>query len=297
MPNATERAFRYIAFLTLVVVASGCATAPESGPEEAPANSGLLRQVASRLPGVYVSLSGDDQPVQQLRVEQAGGGEPGTLTLRLVQGGSTEQAKRTFGLRLTPTSMAARLDGELALLDASGATRRSCPMRFQAGGEGLIGETDPSTCRFGEGQEAVGLLKEIAFDGRRLVIGDRLVDPADGETRGDDQVITFLPAPAFEGWAGVRDGDRWRVAEPFRTAPGNEASAPVDAAGMPLGFSVALNYYRYAREDEAILLRLTLSDSTSGKILGEAWAEPGSETIGLALPEIQVGISRNGAPQ
>lgn len=287
IPNGHSRTAVAGLPITLLLLAA-CATSGPSGPELPSA----LARIEATLPGRYVSVTGDGAPAQSLTIESRSGTDPATLDFEMRQRGD-DGGTRRFGLKIGSGSGPNRFDGEFAPLDSVGNAVRSCAMRFHVRDEGLIGETDPAECRFGEGDEATGLLKEIAFDGRRLVIGERLVDPQDGSGRKRDEILTFLPAPDYSGWLGVRDGhgEDWRVARELALAPG-EAAEPLDAAEMTLGVRLDLNYYRMERDEEAILMRLTVTDSDSGELIGEAWAAPGSPSIGLALPELQVGLDR-----
>lgn len=273
----------------LSLLLAGCAATSETpGPSEEP--SGVLQQIGARLPGNYISIRREDRPSQSLLVERRASSEPGSLALSMIQTDADGGNVRRYGLILEPGAIENRLEGRFALLGENGQTRRSCSMAFHLTGKGLVGETDPASCRFGEGPEMVGLLKEIAFDGRRISIGDRLVDPQSGELRGDDRVIHFLPAPAFSGWLGVREGEEWRVARDFSLKMG-ERIEPIDAAEMSLGVAVELDYYRMERGDADTLMRLTVTEPSTGKVIAESWSEPGSGTIGLALPDLQVGLT------
>lgn len=278
----------------LLSVLAGCATT-SGPPAPAEAPSPILRELAERLPGEYVSVRGQDSPAQILRVEVRNGGGEDRLGLLMVQQEAGANRDRRFGLQLEPAAIANRLEGRFALLEGGDQVRRSCPMDFHLTGQALVGETDPASCRFGEGAETVGLLKEIAFDGRQISIGDRLVDPETGESLGEDLVIRFLPAPEYSGWLGVREGDEWRVASDF-TLPMGEGIEPLDAAEMSLGVSLELAYYQIDARGEgtdATLLRLSVTELSTGRIIAESWAEPGSRRIGLALPDFQVGLERN----
>lgn len=268
---------------------AGCAAGPQPG-ESQPTPS-ALQQITDRLPGRYVSVLEADQPVQSLMIERRSS-EPEALALKMTQGSPDSDDRRHYGLKLASGSIESRLDGEFALLDAAGQARRSCSMRFGLGRDGLVGKTNPRSCRFGDGPETVGLLKEIAFDGRRVVIGDRLVDPETGQSRGLDQVITFLPVATFSGWVGVREGEEWRIARDFELKPGHGAIEPLDAADMNLGIAIELNYYRMSRAQDAVLLRLTATDPETGELVAEAWSSPSARSIGLALPGLQVGLGR-----
>lgn len=293
MPMRPDNHRRIAAFCALAwamsLVLTGCATtdSPGSATREAPPPA--LQQIAARLPGGYVSVRKDDRSAQTLDIAHRPGETHDKLKLSMVQQDIDGGNIRRYGLELEPTAVENRLDGRFALLDEADRVQRSCPMRFHLTDKGLVGETEPGDCLFGQGPEAVGLLKEILFDGRRITIGDRLIDPDSGESRGDDRVIDFLPAPVFDGWLGVREGGEWRVARNFELRAG-EAVEPQDAADMSLGHRVELQYYRMERNDSAILMRLSVVDSESGEVTAEAWAEPGSSNLGVALPDLQVGL-------
>lgn len=272
--------------LAAALALGGCAVTPSA--EEPEHSSAVLQQIAARLPGDYLSVREDDLGARTLTIERRSGDGVTGLALSMIQSGGGEV--RRYGIRLEPGAMDNRLDGEFALLDSRGSARRSCPMAFHLNEQGLVGETDPASCRFGEESESVGLLKEIAFDGSTLRIGDRLVDPETGEPLGPDQIIRFLPSRAFSGWLGVREGEEWRVARDFKLQTGGDIE-PLDAAQMSLGVSITLNYYRMERGSDETLMRLTVTELRTGRVVAESWAAPGSATIGLVLPDLQVGLS------
>lgn len=271
------------------IALAGCASTAPTSDDTRDQPPPILRQAAAGLPGEYVSIRDGDRTVQRLRIETRSATAPNALGLLMVQTDRDGSNARRFGLQLEPTDVDHRLAGNFAILDGRGQSRRSCPMRFHVTGEGLVGETDPESCEFGEGDEAVGVLKEIAFGGRRITIADRLVDPDSQASLGADQVIRFLPAVEFSGWLGVRESSDWRVAREFSIRVGQRLE-PLDAADMSLGLALALDYYRMEREDAAPMLRLTVVDAESGEVIAESWAEPGSGSIGLALEELQVGL-------
>lgn len=267
----------------------GCATAPQTSTDpDRP--SPVLQQIAARLPGEYVSIQDENRPVQSLSIERRSGAEPDEVAFSLIQADAGGENQRRYGLSLQTAGIENRLDGRFALLNPQGRARRSCPMKFHVTDQGLVGETDPASCRFGEGAEAVGLLKEMAFDGQSIRIGDRLVEAESGEPRGEDQVIRFFRARQFSGWLGIRDGEEWRIARDFGLRPGVGVE-PLDAADMSLGVLIELNYYRMERGNDDILLRLTVTDVESGETIAESWAAPGSRNIGVALPDLQVGLN------
>lgn len=273
----------------LAVVLSGCAatTTTESASEAQPPP--LLRQLAAGLPGEYVSVRETDGSAQRLRIDARAGSKARSVGLLMIQSDRDGSNERRYGLQLEPTEVDNRLAGRFAILDRNGQARRSCTMRFHVTSQGLVGQTDPESCQFGEGEESVGVLKEMAIQGRRLTIADRLVDPASGNSLGTDQVIRFLPAVAFSGWLGVREGGDWRVAQDFSLRIGDRVE-PLDAADMSLGVAVSLDYYRMERASATTMLRLTATDIETGEVVAESWAEPGSGSIGLALPKLQIGL-------
>ncbi len=275
----------WLSVAALVLLLGGCAITPGAETPERP--SPVLQQIAARLPGDYLSVREDGLDSRALSIERRNSADATGLAFSMVQSGGGNV--HHYGLRLDRGPMANRLDGEFALLGSRGQVRRSCPMDFHLSEQGLVGETDPASCRFGEESEAVGLLKEIAFDGSLLRIGDRLVDPETSEPLGPDQIIRFLPSRTFSGWLGVREGEEWRVARDFSLQTGTDIE-PLDAADMSLGLSIALNYYRMERGSDETLMRLTVTELRTGKVLAESWAAPGSATIGVALPDLQVGL-------
>lgn len=282
--------------IALVLLLPACASLPsqtDSSSSTQQAQSALLDELAVRLTGDYASVqSRHSGTQQQLLIRRHPGSEAGHLGLLLSQRATDGGPDRHFGLQFRPGELETRLDAILTLLDENQRPRRSCSMVFHVAAARLVGETDPAQCLFGSEEQQVGLLKEIAFDGQQLSIADRVVNPWSGEALGEDQVIHFLPAPVYGGWAGVRDGDGWRIGRGYQLQPGQAALELVDAARMSLGIQAQLAYYRMAREDGRILLRLTVSDSQSKQVLAEAWAEPGSASLGLAGPGLQLGMNQ-----
>lgn len=269
-----------------------CATSP--GPEPtAPPLSTELQQVAAALPGRYVSTLSRNRtgPAQTLDIEHRSTGNENAIGLLMRQGSAgDERAARRFGLTLAAGQSAGRLDGRFAPLDDDGRAIASCDMRFRLAAGGLVGATDPSQCRFGSGETARGLLKEISFDGTRLVVGDRIV--SDGGTAAPDRIVTFLPSRRYTGWVGLREGERWRIAREISLRPDGRTLRPTDAADMALGVDLRLAYYRLEGESSELMLRLTVLDPESGEPLAEAWSEPRSHSLGLVLPDLQVGLRR-----
>ena len=289
---ALRRALRLLTVaLPLVFILGGCADMA-TRKDTSPANNNLrlLEQIAGRMPGDYTSAGSHDSPGQLLSIQPRTGADSTTLELLITQYSPGDEHRRRFVLSLMPAEIADRLDGSLTLLDAANRPRHSCRMKFHATSQSLVGETSPRECLFGQGDEQVGLLKEISFDGDRIDIGDRLINAQTGQAQTPDQVITFLPALHYSGWAGERDGSDWRVAREFTLVPGHAGVQLRDAAGMALGKTARLAYYRLDGNSNMDLLRLTITNSDSGEQIAEAWAEPGSNSIGLSLPDFQIGL-------
>ena len=281
----------------LVVMLAGCAAPPDRESDEAdPASA---ERVARMLVGNYAgraSTGTSDADAAELvrldaRIERIG---PGSVETSLSQR-QGDGPVRNFILIFRPTAVATRLEGSFSPVDAQGRPAGSCPIEVSVQRDGFVARTDAETCRFGAGGDEVALIKEIAHDGQRLVIGDRVVDPRSGESRMADRVLQLERVRAYSGWAGVRDpgaedsGGAWRVADEISIDSDGLALDPEDAADMPLGITLDLAPYR-VRDGEPPVLRLRVFDSTSGDLLGQAWSDPLAIRIGLALPSVQVGL-------
>lgn len=288
-----NRACRIAPPLLALGLIAGCATTPE--PETRPDQRAhpVLQELAGLLPGYYVTpaRAGGGQRLA-LEVASDPTASPHELRLLMVQKhlDQPDQASRQFEWLLeAPDHVQDRLQGSFAPMDAAGRVQRRCSMQVNLRRDGLTAQTNPAECSFGQGDRMTGLLKEIAFDGTQLVIGDRLVSLPAGEPVGNDQVTRFMLSRQFSGWAGVRDGSDWRMASTIGLRTGQTEILPHDAAGMELGLSVTLNHYLMSR-GERIKLRMTVSDSETGELLGEAWADADARSIGIALPDLQVGL-------
>jgi len=252
-------------------------------------------RVAQMLVGSYagtVSRSGRNGPASdaltrlEARVERV---STEGVAVMLEQRTGDRQA-RNFRLILRPTALATRLEGSFSPLDPQGGVAGECPLEVSVQSDGFVARTSPSTCRFGQDGETVALVKEIAHDGDRLIIGDRVVDPESGEPRMPDRVLELERVHRFAGWAGVRDGgESWRVAEDIELESDGLEVEPEDAGGMTLGLALELAPHR-VRDDQPPVLRLRVFDTASGNLLGQAWADSAATRIGLALPDLQVGF-------
>ncbi len=280
--------------LLMAVLLSACATVPEDR-NAAPLLDPTLVEMTARLPGDYTTVLTrserlDGQHPLLMNIEPQPGSGPDRLEFLMTQldhGGSP----RMFVLAIEATADQQSPEGYFAPLDSAGQVHRQCELQFSLQREGFSASTNPDTCRFGEGNQSTGLLKEIAFDGNHLVIGDRLVNLSTGEPLADDQIHAFSPVRAFSGWAGRREGDGWHRSTPFELHSGDDQIDLVDAAGMSLGMSVNLHLHDPGRDQDPIL-RMTVSDSDSGEVIAQGWADPDAESLGIALPDIQIGLQR-----
>ena len=283
------------AALALLVLA-GCAA---NGPDRRGAEAGLgpAERVAAVLVGRYAGRFRDgDARAHTVRLHaEVGRADAGGVPVRIAQR-SGDGAARRFGLVFEPTGVPTRLEGRLSPLDDEGEAMGACPLTVEVRDDGFVATTTAATCRFGEGTRTRGLIKEIAHDGHRLVIADRVVGP-DGDRIGPDRVLELRRVRAFVGWAGIRDSGSatWRVAQPFRLESDGVARDPVDAAGMPLGISLELAPHRM-REGKPPVLRLRVFDHASGELLAQSWADPAATRIGVALPRVQVGLELRDEP-
>jgi hypothetical protein len=290
MPRRTERV---AALLAAGLLLAGCATAPEPPPVARPGTDALVDALAERLTGTYAGRAPGAAMATvrlQVRPQSAPGTRPARLEL-LQTVGSGEPRRFLLALVASPT-VPGQLAGAFSPLDAAGQRQGECPLTGSARDGGVVLTTSAATCRFGSGDGEVALVKEIAFDGERLVIGDRVLG-ADGRTVTADSLMEFLPVHRYTGWAGRRDAgaDAWRRADGLALDSDGRGTTLRDAGGMPLGLELELAPY-WPEADAAVLLRLRVFDSASGELLGQAWADPGATRVGLAVDGVQVGLER-----
>lgn len=285
--------WRIVTLAVLAMVLTACATTPESDDDRPARPHPALQELAAILPGHFVTPTRQGSNHQlHLEVIADPSAPPEQLRLVLVQtrNDRPDEPPRQFQWQIeSAADDDDRLQGEFAPLDAAGQIQRRCTMDVDLRREGLTAQTDPTECSFGEGEQLTGLLKEIAFDGSQLVIGDRLLRLPSGESVGNDQITRFMPARIFTGWAGVRDGTEWRMATGLELSTDASGVEPRDASTMSLGFRVDVHHYEMARSDQ-VKLRLSVTDTESGDLVGEAWADADARAIGLALPDLQVGL-------
>jgi len=287
----TTHEFFGLALPAALLLLAGCATVPDDRAADRPsAEARALIEISQALPGEYLSSrnrrqrEADEAPLR-ISIETLPSDRLGQAGFMLSQR-QGDGPTRHFLVAMDVEDQG-RIGGAFAPVDENGQVRRRCDMRFSLHSNGFSGETDPQTCRFGADQ-STGLLKEIAFDGTLLVIADRLIDLESGESLASDQVHRFVRIRPYAGWAGRLEGNNWRLVRQLDLATG-EAREPADAANMSLGLHLELEAIEL-QEGEEIVLRLNVSDSETGAVLGQAWADPDAESLGLALPDIQIGL-------
>ncbi len=278
----------------LALLLTACA-APRAAPDSADTQGSIaVEPVVALLVGQYAGLSwldGEPGAPVQLSVERESN-VPGGAILQMRQ---TDAAglERRFRISLAATSLATRLNGSFEPLGADGQPSGQCALEWIVRPRGVLARTEASSCRFGSGDGALGLIKEIAHDGERLVIADRVVAAGTDRAVQLDRMLEVARVRAFRAWAGSRDGDAepWRMASDFELRSDGGLVRPRDSAGMPLGMELDLALHRIAPQGPTVL-RLRAFDIDSGALLGQAWADPGAVRIGLALPQLQVGLER-----
>jgi len=268
---------------------AGCAA---TGAPTSTSDSQLTRivdELSRVLPGRYSRVQDRDSapsPGELVVSTEQLEDSDGLLALLTQQ---TSEGTRRFLVEIDGQLGPDRLGGTFAPVDASGHSRQRCAMTFHLRTGGLVGRTDPDQCRFGSEESQTALLKEVAFDGRRIVVGDRVIRVADGELAVPEQIAAFYRSRQFQGRAALREGGSWRQAAPFALDTTAVRITPGDAAAMSLGIELELAFYR---TNEApghdILLRLSAFDGETGELVGRAWSAADSVYIGITLPRLQV---------
>lgn len=285
-----------IVLVTGALILSACAT-NLSRNDEATAGSetgaiGELEALAARMPGRYGAARrlDEESPGVQMTLS-ARFGDNSDLLLELRE--ERESRQRGFILALERVGPSPFIPGRFIPLQSDGtASARGCRMRFRLRGDVISGETDPAQCRFGTGEQAVGLLKEIALDGSQIVIADQLSTPG-GDADAEPDILRLHRLGEFRGQVRVRDrdGSGWRTAERMAVDVGGRRIEPVDAAGMSLGILVGLDLIAGQQPGEP-LLYLQVTEARTGQVLGQSWGEPQAARIGLALERVQVDLER-----
>lgn len=289
-----------LAALAAGLLLGGCA-GPAAGPKPRPGAGlgGPVVATAERLIGDYAGLSWLEgraaDPVSLAITPQAVSPQAAALELLQRDAGGAE---RRFRISLETTAIPIRLGGAFEPLGPDGNALGRCALEVTLRADGILARTDPATCRFGVGRDAVGLLKEIAFDGRRLLIVDRVIQQTDAAAPVPDRSLELWRLQRYAGWSGRRDGaaDPWRMARKFTIQSDGGVVALVDAADIGLGVELDLGLHRISADGPTVL-RLRAFERGSGRLLGQVWADPEATHLGLALDDFQVGLKRIDAPR
>jgi len=282
--------------LVLVAFLTACATVAEQDPTT---TSPLLQQISASATGDFSTSLDDTDPALLLTVSS----EPlvpanRELTLNLFQQSSDAPARRfRLSLKTTDVASAYPLSGTLAPLLPNGRAIAECPVVVRTSSMGLSVMTEAASCQFGTGNERVGLAKELLFSGSQVRIADRLVSLA--QTGQDDVPLTelrFYRLNRYTGWIGVSEGGQWRIAREIQVDTANGRIEPLDAAGMSLGVIIQLDQTMLEGASEQPIVRLTILNAKEETTLARSWSEPGAQRIGIATPQVQVGLERVRTP-
>ncbi|HMA99221.1 MAG TPA: hypothetical protein VKO38_07195 [Wenzhouxiangella sp.] len=251
-----------------------------------------LEVFVTALPGRFLSATRLDQPEAGVMMA-VNVREIADDAIALEFSEQQEARQRGFVLVLERNSSLPFIEGQFTPVQADGTlSTRTCPMRFRLLQGLLSGETDPLTCRFGDAENSVGLLKEVALTGNQIIIADQLLGPGQSADDAPD-VIRLHRMASFRANVRSRESSEaaWRVAEPLDLAAGASAYEAVDAAGMGLDVAVRLRLVQGLQPGDP-LLYLQLNNTSTGAVMGQAWADAQARRIGLALDQAQIDLIR-----
>ncbi|GEM_PF-6974234 len=206
-----------------------------------------------------------------------------------------DRSKRRFLIRVSEQN--GQLVSSFSPMGRPASASPSCPLRWQLArsdrGTGrqpvLLGRTDVTTCQFGSAEAPMALLKEIAFDGERLRVADRVMGPNPSQDAPAPQVTEFFTRARFRGTIGIEEGELTRASPPVELATDGQPHSAADAAGMPLGVVVAIDRVYIG---QTVKLRLMVSEAGSNRVLGQALSDPNSDTLGWANQTVQAVFRR-----
>lgn len=277
----------------LLLIAGCSSTAQrEATPPDSAVSTAALQSRLARLSGQFGSAIRLDQPEPGVIMRVAPGpGNAETWALEFLQ--TSENAQRGFLLAFERSLSGPEIAARFIPLQVDGSlSRQSCGMRFRLLSGVLSGETDPRTCRFGEGQSSIGLLKEIALSDRQIIIADQLI-PSTGSGDQSTDVLRLYRLDRFTGSIRTRTGPdhAWRVSKPIVLEVAGSFVEPADAADMPLDVRLRLLLVE-GQNAGAPLIHLQAIDASTGHLEGQTWANAQVETIGMALETVQINLDR-----
>jgi hypothetical protein len=177
----------------------------------------------------------------------------------------------------------------------------ACALRGTVTPAGLRAAVDVAACTAlapGIGPQTALLPLAVEHEGEWLHV--RLyADQARGATaRADARKIA-----TFAGWAAVNgagqnamaDSSDWHMDRTLRIGTEGGRVALHWRDGSASGYSLMLERLTY-REGNVPVLKLSLIEDASGRVLAYAWTNPEATRIGINLGWVQVGLDRAGAP-
>lgn len=292
--NPTERLRRAALAGSLLLLLAACTTPVPGGGRGSAAEQRpvAVEPVVAMLVGEYAGVSwleGEPAAPVRIRIDRISAAS-GVAVLQMRQFDAAG-VERRFRIGLEATELATRLAGSFEPLSDDDRALGRCALELIVRGQGVLARTDASSCQFGSGDGALALIKEIAHDGDRLVIADRVVAAGTDRAIQADRMLEAVRVREFRAWAGSRDSadEPWRMAGDVELRSDATSVRPRDAAGMPLGVELDLGLHRVSAQGPTVL-RLRAFGIESGELLGQAWADPGAVRLGLALPQLQVGL-------
>ncbi len=280
------------AFAGLLVAGCTAIAQREAALPEPVTRAAELQSRLSRLVGQFGSAIRLDEPSVAVMMNVAPGpANDETWVLEFLQ--TTKDTERGFLLVFERAVSVDQITANFIPLQPDGSvSQQSCRMQFRLLPGLLTGETEPQNCRFGEGENSIGLLKEIALSDRQIIIADRLI----ASTGSVDRTTDILRLHRLDSFSGslrrrVADDQSWRLSEPVLLDVAGATVEPIDAASMSLDVQIRLLLVE-GREAGAPLLYLQATDPASGRVIGQSWADAQVRQIGMALDIIQVNFVR-----
>lgn len=277
-----------------LLLVAGCSASMQRNPSpaEPSGNAIALQSRLSTLVGQFgtaIRLS-EPEPLVTMRVAP-GPANAEAWVLEFLQ--TSPDGQRGFLLEFQRVFNGTEIAAEFIPMQSNGRlSQQSCSMRFRLLPGVLTGETDPESCRFGEGTGSVGLLKEIALTERQIIIADRLLRSAGMDEQSTD-VLRLHRLARFTGSVRFRSdtGQPWRLSEAITLDVADAALEPSDAAGMPLDVLIRLLLIEGQTPEEP-LLHLQAVNPTTGNVLGQAWGDAQTDRIGMSLDTTQIDLRR-----
>lgn len=179
--------------------------------------------------------------------------------------------------------------------DKSWVALSSCTYKAAATRNGLAFAADPAACSTllpGIGATAALLPLRFELIDQRL----RVVTVAD-QARGVDAATMSQRVRWFTGWDAINGGgakaaaenNDWHLRRDLRLHSEGGRVALKFRDGAASGYSLELARLTY-RESNTEVLRLSVIEDASGKMISYVWGDPESRRIGLSLGWLQVGL-------